>query len=191
MNKRRLLMLGAAAAWLQATGCTTTSPTRDEPSASTRRRELAADADAALRRLHTEVPGSADVTTQARGILVFPRVVTAGFVVGGSYGEGRLSGRSIADSYYKIASGSLGWLAGAQSRTMILCFMTQDALEQFMRSPGWTVGVDASVAVAKAGANGVLDTKTVQAPIVGFVMTNAGLMADLSLTGTKFIKSEP
>ena len=44
------------------------------------------------------------------------------------------------------------------------------------------------MAVATVGASGVLDTKTAQQPIVGFVMTNAGLMAGLSLEGSKITK---
>ncbi|MNU08858.1 hypothetical protein D3C72_2551090 [compost metagenome] len=57
-----------------------------------------------------------------------------------------------------------------------------------MRSSGWTAGVDATVALATVGASGVLDTNTAQQPIVGFVMTNAGLMAGLSLEGSKITK---
>ncbi len=67
-------------------------------------------------------------------------------------------------------------------------FMTQDALDKFVASQGWTAGVDATVALAKIGANGVLDTNTAQQPIVGFVVTNAGLMAGLSLEGSKITR---
>ena len=41
---------------------------------------------------------------------------------------------------------------------------------------------------ATVGASGVLDTNTAQQPIVGFVMTNAGLMAGLSLEGSKITR---
>jgi lipid-binding SYLF domain-containing protein len=47
------------------------------------------------------------------------------------------------------------------------------------------VGGDASVALVKMGANGAIDTTTATAPVEVFVMTNTGLMADISLNGTK------
>jgi lipid-binding SYLF domain-containing protein len=82
-------------------------------------------------------------------------------------------------------SGSFGLQAGAQSKAIIFCFMTQDALDRFRSSDGWAVGADASVALVKVGANGAVDTTTATAPVEVFVMTNAGLMGDISLAGTK------
>ena len=79
-------------------------------------------------------------------------------------------------------------LAGAQSKAVYLFFMTQDALAKFEASDGWTAGADASVVVANVGANAAIDTATAQAPIVGFVRSTAGLMANLSVDGTKFTK---
>jgi lipid-binding SYLF domain-containing protein len=66
--------------------------------------------------------------------------------------------------------------------------MTQDSLDKFQASKGWTAGVDASVTLLKVGADGAVDTQTVQAPIVGFALTNGGLMANLSIEGSKFSK---
>jgi lipid-binding SYLF domain-containing protein len=63
--------------------------------------------------------------------------------------------------------------------------MTSDALDQFRNSKGWTVAGDASVALVKIGANGTIDTTTATAPVEVIVMTNAGLMADVSVAGTK------
>ena len=63
-------------------------------------------------------------------------------------------------------------------------------LERFESSKGWTAGVDASVAVATIGANGQIDVKTLQQPVIGFVLTNVGLMANLTLEGARFIKTE-
>lgn len=56
-----------------------------------------------------------------------------------------------------------------------------DALTQFRKASGWTAGVDATVAVADIGANGSIDTNTLKQPVVGFVLSNAGLMAGVSL----------
>jgi lipid-binding SYLF domain-containing protein len=72
-----------------------------------------------------------------------------------------------------------------QSKALVFLFLTQDALNQFRQSKGWTAGADASVAVVKVGANGSVDTTTATAPVQVIALTNAGLMGNLSLEGTK------
>jgi lipid-binding SYLF domain-containing protein len=63
--------------------------------------------------------------------------------------------------------------------------MTDEALEKFRASKGWTIGADASVTLVNVGANAQVDSKTVQQAIIGYVLTNGGLMANVSLEGTK------
>ncbi|KAG0161900.1 hypothetical protein DFQ30_004969, partial [Apophysomyces sp. BC1015] len=63
-----------------------------------------------------------------------------------------------------------------------------DSLDRFRNREGWAVGVDATVAVLKVGVNGKIDTTTATAPVQAFVLTNAGLMAGVSLEGTKVTK---
>lgn len=178
------LALASSAALLGA--CTTTPDTPVDKTA--RRRELDAASTGALDKLYSTVKGSRELASRARGILVFPNTVSAGFFVGGEYGDGVLRVGNTTRGFYRTISGSLGWQIGAQSKALILMFMTQDALDKFVASNGWQAGVDATVAIAKVGANGQLDTNTAQQPIVGFAVTNAGLMAGLSLEGTKVTK---
>lgn len=71
---------------------------------------------------------------------------------------------------------------------IIFLFMRQDSLDKFRHSQRWSVGADASVAVLRVGANGALDLTSVNAPVVAFVMTSAGLMANLTLGGTKITR---
>ena len=78
-----------------------------------------------------------------------------------------------------------GLLAGAQSQAVFILFMTQDALSRFESSRGWTAGVDASVALITVGADARVTTQTAQQPVVGFVLTNGGLMGSLSLNGNR------
>ena len=184
--KRRNVLL-AAGATMAFAGCSTTSSGgATDPAA--KRREIEAAVDNALSQLYANVPGARDLAAKSSGMLVFPRVVSAGFVVGGSYGEGALRKGAISSSYYSVGAGSVGLLAGAQSKAMYLLFMTPESLRKFEASAGWTAGADASVALAEMGADARIDTKTAQAPIIGFVRNNAGLMANLSLDGTKFTK---
>jgi lipid-binding SYLF domain-containing protein len=81
--------------------------------------------------------------------------------------------------------GSIGWQIGAQSRAIVFLFMTDDALNRFRKSQGWSAGGDAFVAVLKIGANGDVDTSTASSQMDAFVLTNEGLMAGVSLDGTK------
>jgi lipid-binding SYLF domain-containing protein len=66
--------------------------------------------------------------------------------------------------------------------------MQEDALQKFRESKGWEAGVDGNVTLVNIGASGTIDTTTIKDPIVGFVFGNKGLMADLSLTGSKYTK---
>ncbi len=91
-------------------------------------------------------------------------------------------------TYYNIAGASFGFQFGAQSKSIILLFMTNEALSDFRNSAGWEAGVDGSVALANLGAGGALDTNTLQQPIIGFVFGNKGLMVDISFKGSKITK---
>ena len=187
--KNPLLTIVAAAALAvgSITGCSTTATkdasATDSPAA--KRRAIDADVDAALARLYAQDPSAREMVAKARGTLVFPSVISAGFVIGGSYGQGALRVGGHSARYYSTAAGSVGLLAGAEAKSVFLLFMTDEALAKFRASDGWTVGADASVTLVNVGANAQVDSKTAQQAIVGYVLTKGGLMADLSLEGTK------
>ncbi|HEY6512254.1 MAG TPA: YSC84-related protein [Burkholderiaceae bacterium] len=182
--KRRNLLLACGTGWIAA--CSTPGEGTADPAA--KRRAIDTEVDVALADLYAAHPGSRDLASKAQGILVFPKVISAGFVVGGSYGQGALRKGGATAGYYSVGAGSVGLLAGAQTKAMVLLFMTQEALQKFEASNGWTAGADASVAMMDEGAAARVDTRTATAPIVGFVRSTAGLMANLSLDGTKFNK---
>lgn len=173
-----------ATAALTLAACTTTVP-RNEQSGVERRDSINERADAALKRLYEVAPNSRDLVSQAKGVLIFPRVIGGGFIVGAEHGDGVLRVGNQNKGYYSTSSGSIGLQAGAQSKAIIFVFKTQEALDKFLASNGWTAGVDATVAVANLSATGAVDLNTLREPVVGFVMTNAGLMAGVSLEGTK------
>jgi lipid-binding SYLF domain-containing protein len=187
MIHRRTLVLATSGFSLTLIGCgTATSGSEADP--ATKRREIDSAVDTALSNLYAKVQGSHEIADKAQGVLVMPKVVTAGFIVGGSYGQGALRKHGVTTGYYSVGAGSIGLLAGAESKSIYMMFMTQEALQKFEASKGWTAGADASVTMATMGAAARVDTKTAQQPVVGFVISNAGLMADLSLDGTKFNK---
>jgi lipid-binding SYLF domain-containing protein len=168
-------------------GCTTTGPD-DRQSAASSRTSIEAQVEASLARLYSSVPGSRELVAKSKGVLVFPAVVGGSLVVGAEYGRGALRVNGRTEAYYSTTAGSIGFQAGAQSKAVIYLFTTQEALDRFRNSTGWTAGVDARVAVATIGANGSVDTNTLQQPVIGFVLTNVGLDAGASVTGAKIAK---
>lgn len=193
MKFARLLPLSALVAAAVLAGCSTTasvSKPGDDGTPSTAESRHAVDASyhETLDRLYAGTPGSRELVAKARGVLVFPRVISAGLVVGGAYGEGQLREHGRVEGYYRTTTGSIGWQIGAQSRAIVILFMTDDSLQKFLASKGWSGGADASVAVLTAGANGAIDANAAQAPTSAFIMTNAGLMAGATLQGTKITR---
>lgn len=150
--------------------------------------ELDAEVQAALDKLFAERPAAKVLGEKAKGILVFPTIVKGGLVIGGEFGDGALLINKQTADYYRTISASFGFQAGAQARTQIIMFMTDEALNTFLNSNGWEAGVDGSVAIAQFGAGGAIDTQTAQAPIVGFITDNKGLMYNLTLEGTRISK---
>ncbi|KAA1010995.1 hypothetical protein FVF58_16465 [Paraburkholderia panacisoli] len=190
MRRRQFILTGSAAlaaAGLGLAGCTTTSPSSSaSPAANAGKRDtINAGVDSTLARLYENVNGSRELVGKARGVLVFPSVISAGFWIGAQYGEGALRVNGQTTGYYSTVAGSFGLQIGAQSKALVFLFMTQEALDTFLHSQGWAAGADATVAVLKVGANGAVDTSTATSPVEAFVLTNGGLMAGVSLEGTK------
>lgn len=192
LRRTGLAAITISAAGLLLAGCTTTPPSKPSAAAKTDTREaLNSAAAATLNKLYEAAPSSRELVARARGVLVFPDVLSGSFIIGAEHGKGVLQVGGSPAGYYRTTSGSIGFQAGAQSKAMVLLFMTDDALNKFRNSSGWTVGADATVAIVNIGANGRIDTNTAKQPIVGFVMNNGGLMAGVSLEGTKISKYEP
>lgn len=155
------------------------------------RQEIDEKVDAALNRLYAEVPAGADAAGSAKGVLVFPNVVKAGFGIGGEYGVGALRVDGASVDYYSTTAASVGLQIGAEEKTIVLCFMTDEALVAFRKSNVFEVGVDGSVAIADSGAGGAIGTAMARRPVIGFVFGRSGLMANISLEGAKISKFRP
>jgi len=144
--------------------------------------------DEALQVFKEQVNGADVFLGQAAGYLVFPKVYKVGIGVGAESGEGvlRVGGKTVA--YYRTTSGSVGLQLGAQAKSIVIAFMTRDALDSFRKSEGWKVGVDGSVALIDVGVGKTIDSQNVKDPVVGFIFGSKGLMYNLTLEGTKFSK---
>ncbi len=161
------------------------------PAAAKSAGEIQAAVQACLERFYKQVNGARELARQAKGILVLPGVVKAGFIIGGEYGEGALRVGGKTAGYYRLASGSIGLQIGGQAKDIVILFMTEEALRGFRASEGWEVGIDGNVALINLGGGERVDFTKMKDPIVGFVFDVKGLMADISLKGAKFSRFQP
>jgi len=153
--------------------------------------EIDHDANETLHSFVRQVPGARELANKAAGILVFPSVVKAGIGFGGEYGEGVLLNQQRVEGHYNLISASFGFQLGVQERSIIIMFITQDALAGFERRAGWKVGVDGSVTVITVGIGGSIDTDKVVSPVIGFILDQKGLMYNLTLEGSKISRINP
>ncbi len=158
------------------------------PAGAGSREELDADVREAIDELYKHSSAAKELAAKAAGMLVFPKVIKGGIVIGGEYGEGALQVGGRTTGYYNIISGSIGFQLGLQQKSQVILFMNQRELDKFKKSEGWKAGVDGSVAIATLGAGGQIDTETSKKPIIGFIYSNKGLMYNLTFEGSKITK---
>lgn len=152
--------------------------------------EIDIKADAALAIFKEKVGGAESFLKVAKGVLVFPENIKAGVGIGGEYGEGVLRINNQSVDYYSITGVSLGLQLGGQTRSIIVVFLDDKALKEFRNTPGWEIGVDGSVAFIEVGAGKSINSTNIDDPIVGFALSQKGLMFNLTLEGSKIKKLE-
>lgn len=145
----------------------------------------------ATAKLYASSPAAKKLSTVAKGILVFPSVKKAGFVVGGQYGEGALRIGGKTTGYYKTTAASFGLQAGGQKFGYAMFFMTPGALEYLKKSDGWEVGVGPSIVVVDEGVARSLTTSSAREDIYVFFFGQKGLMGGLGIQGSKISQFTP
>ncbi len=138
-----------------------------------------------------DVPGADKFLSDVKGYLVFPSILKGGFVFGAGYGEGALRIEGETKQYYSIASASVGFQAGAQQSSMVIAFITEESLNNFINSDGWEAGVDGTITISHWGASKDITSISYEKPIVAFIFNTKGLMASVSINGIKFRKIIP
>jgi len=147
--------------------------------------ELNADGKAALNRLYAQSARAKRYARDAHGILVFPKIVKAGFMIGGQGGEGVLFMGGKPAGYYKIAAASFGFQAGGQSFSYALFLMNDAALRYLRKSDGWAIGSGPSVVVVDKGVAKSTTSTTIAKDVYAFPFGQKGLMGGLGLEGSK------
>lgn len=150
--------------------------------------ELDRDSIQTLEQLYDKQPNTRGVIDRAAGVLVFPGIYKGGIGVGAEFGEGVLRERGAVTGYFRVVTGSVGLQLGLQKRAQVIAFMDADALHKFKASEGWEAGVDGSIVVADLGAGAQADTKSINQPIIAFILDEKGLMYNVTLEGSKITR---
>jgi len=152
---------------------------------------LEREAEDATRLFYKEVRGGEEFLNKVNGYIVFPRILKGGFFVGGSYGKGVMRINGETKHYYDVTTASFGFQFGAQEHAMIIAFMTETSLRNFIESNGWEAGVDGSIVVSEHGLSKDLTSLSYEKPIIAFVYGEKGLMGGISMEGSKFKRIIP
>jgi lipid-binding SYLF domain-containing protein len=150
--------------------------------------DLDKDSRQALQTLYSTHPVAETLASTAKAVLVFPSIVKAGLVFGGSYGEGELIKGSKVVDYYNSVAGSWGLQIGAQSYGYVVFLMTDKAVTYLETSKGWELGVGPTVVVVDEGVAKNLSTSSLKDDAYAFIFSQQGLMAGVSIEGTKISK---
>ncbi|MCO8311788.1 YSC84-related protein [Pseudomonas mandelii] len=147
--------------------------------------DLDVDSRQALQTLYKSTPFAESISHNAKAILVFPKIIKAGLVFGGSYGEGVLLKDKKVENYYNSVTGSWGLQAGAQSYGYAVFLMTDKAVDYIRQTKGWEIGVGPTVVMVDEGVAKNMSSTTIKDDAYAFIFDQQGLMAGISIEGTK------
>jgi lipid-binding SYLF domain-containing protein len=186
MEISRRTVAAAAIAMATVFGPLAASTAKADPAS-----QLSAAGEQALQKLEALEPRSRLFASHAKAILVFPSILKAGFIFGGETGNGVLLVNGQADSFYNLSGGSWGLQIGGEDFGYVLFFMTNSSLDYLKQNDGFAAGTGPSVVVINAGAGAEADTTTLTHDVYAFPFSEKGLMADLTLQGTKITRIHP
>ena len=178
-NFHRIMVVTASSLLLGAVGLPALAETGED---------LNADAQRALNTLYSAHPEAQRLAKGAHAVLVFPKIIKAGLVFGGSYGEGVMTREGKFYGYYNSVSASWGWQAGAESYGYVVFLMNDKAVNYLDKTNGWEIGVGPSVVVVNEGVAKNISSSTIKDDAYAYIFDQQGLMASLSIEGTKITR---
>jgi lipid-binding SYLF domain-containing protein len=184
-TRRHLLPLGVAIAI--APTLLTVVPRKAQAAT---RAEIDGEVTNALRTLHAQA-NTRPLFARAKSILIFPRILSGGFIVGGQYGQGALIAGEQTLGYYNIAGASFGFTIGAQVAGLAMFFMTDAARAALDAASGWEIGTGPTVVAVDQGLQANITSTTLSEPVYAISFSQQGLMASLSINGSKITRIQP
>lgn len=128
-------------------------------------------------------PNVASLLKKAKGVVIIPKFVKAGFIVGGASGDGVLVAKTpkgwSQPAFFEMGQGSIGFQFGAESQQILIIIMTDHGLNE-LADGKLSVGGDAS-ATAWDSNKGV-NEQTATSDMVTFVRSKGGY-AGVSVSG--------
>jgi lipid-binding SYLF domain-containing protein len=182
-TRRRLLWLLAGL----GSGFTLAS----SPAFAASAQEINTEVDQALRLLYSTQPRARGLARRAKAILVFPRIIKAGLIIGGQSGDGALRIGDATVGYYNISAASFGLQAGGQKFSYALFFMNDGALHYLQASDGWAIGTGPTVVVVDKGVAASMTSETLTQDVYAVPFGQKGLMAGIGLEGSKITQIHP
>lgn len=153
--------------------------------AATDTAQLEKDAKVELQMLYEKTPEAKALEAKSKGILVFPSITRAGIGIGGHYGKGVLIQGGKVTGYYSSTSASIGLQLGIEKYGYAMFLQSDKALKDLKESHGFEVGSGPTVVVVDKGAASSLTTATAQPDVYAFIFDQKGLMAGITLQGSK------
>ena len=184
-TRRHLFPLGAAVAVAPSLRAATTRPAQ-----AATRAEIDGEVATALRTLRAQA-NTRPLFAGAKSILIFPRILSGGFIVGGQYGQGALIAGERTLGYYNIAGASFGFTIGAQVAGLAMFFMTDAARAELDAASGWEIGTGPTVVAVDQGLQANITSTTLSEPVYAISFSQQGLMASLSINGSKITRIHP
>src|SRR6202140_2114795 len=132
-----------------------------------------------------------ELLEKAEGVIVFPSVLKAAFVVGGSYGRGAMvcrtgehfNGPWGSPAMYALEGASVGFQLGGQATDLVLLVMNERGASAILSSKV-KLGADASAAAGPKGRDSSPYTDaTMHSEILSYSRSR-GLFAGISLEGS-------
>ena len=192
-NKLKCLCLGSlvGVSALALSNCAHEPITQANASNSSRR-QIADDSRTALNHLYAHNRAARNLGQRASGILVFPKIVNGAFIVGAQGGNGALLNHDgSASAYYQSAGASYGLQAGVQTFGYAVFLMHPSGVRNLNEAAGWEVGSSPGFVFVDTGMVADLTTKNAEKGIYAFTFDQKGLMAKISLKGTKISQIHP
>jgi len=192
-NKLKCLCLGSlvGVSALALSNCAHEPITQANASHSSRR-QIADDSRTALDHLYAHNPAARDLGRRASGILVFPKIVSGAFIVGAQGGNGALFKQDgSVKAYYESAGASYGLQAGVKTFGYAVFLMHPSGVRNLNEAAGWEVGSSPGFVFVDTSMVADLTTKTAEKGIYAFTFDQKGLMANISLKGTKISRIYP
>lgn len=155
------------------------------------RKEIDANADAALAMLFENNKQARPLSEKANAILIFPKITEAGIVgIGGMRGKGVLREDGESKFYYRTTSLTLGVNVGFETHGYVVMFMTPQAADKFASADTFKFGGAGEVTIIKDGVSDEIDSLTLKNDAAAFIFDEKGVRLDLTLDGTKINKMD-